>query len=268
MKRLLVSLVIAAFGVVVTAVLSHGADVTFDELTCGTSYSFDADSDSAAEAVFTTADSRGFCPNSVTGWIDKGLSGNSGNVLDLEVTFPEGAKGSLQFDFALTNPDGYVYARVLNADGDPIIAGERAYATVPLTGQVYGGQMQLDLGTDVATSAKFNFVTTGGNQYTIDNFRFEVAEDPEPDVLTISLDIKPGNCPNVLDGRSVGELPVAILGTEDFDVTSIDPVSIRLGREGVEDNVAPIKTGMEMQECHLKASSASAVIRLMIVTWT
>ena len=44
----------------------------------------------------------------------------------------------------------------------------------------------------------------------------------------VPVDVKPQSCPNPLNLRSKGVLPVAILGTEDFDVTMIDPASIRL----------------------------------------
>ena len=37
--------------------------------------------------------------------------------------------------------------------------------------------------------------------------------------ITISIDIKPGSCPNPLNSNSQGVLPVALLGTEDFDVS-------------------------------------------------
>ena len=50
--------------------------------------------------------------------------------------------------------------------------------------------------------------------------------------IDVPLDIKPTSCPNPLNTRSGGVLPVAIMGSVDFDVTTIDPESILL--EGVE----------------------------------
>lgn len=47
---------------------------------------------------------------------------------------------------------------------------------------------------------------------------------------TVDVDIKPGSCPNPLNIKGVGVLPVAVLGTADFDVFTIDPASVRLGR--------------------------------------
>ncbi|UCG15619.1 MAG: SUMF1/EgtB/PvdO family nonheme iron enzyme [Phycisphaerales bacterium] len=71
-----------------------------------------------------------------------------------------------------------------------------------------------------------------------DNLGFRVAEVPEPVVL--SLDIKPGSCPNSFNRKSRGVLHTAVCGTETFDVTTIDIASVRLLRaDGVGGEVAP-----------------------------
>ncbi|MHC4725285.1 MAG: hypothetical protein ACYS9V_13755 [Planctomycetota bacterium] len=58
-----------------------------------------------------------------------------------------------------------------------------------------------------------------------------------PVLIPVSIDIKPGSCPNPLNINSKGVLPVAILGTGDFDVQEIDPASIRLA------DVVPLSAG-------------------------
>ena len=64
--------------------------------------------------------------------------------------------------------------------------------------------------------------------------------DSEPPPTLLPLDIKPGSCPNPLNLKSRGKLPVALLGTEDFDVSAIDPATIVLARaDGVGDSVSP-----------------------------
>lgn len=55
----------------------------------------------------------------------------------------------------------------------------------------------------------------------------------------VDVDIKPGSCPNPLNIAPVGLLPVAVLGTKDFDVFTIDPASIRLA------GVAPTHSSYE-----------------------
>ena len=63
--------------------------------------------------------------------------------------------------------------------------------------------------------------------------------------IGVYVDIKPGSCPNPLNLKSNGVLPVAVLGTAEFDVTTIDPETIELTREGIEDGVAPIRWSYE-----------------------
>ena len=63
--------------------------------------------------------------------------------------------------------------------------------------------------------------------------------------IEVAIDIKPGSCPNPLNLKTKGVLPVAILGTEDFDVTTIDSETIRLSKEGVEGEVAPLRWSHE-----------------------
>jgi len=74
--------------------------------------------------------------------------------------------------------------------------------------------------------------------------------------VEVPVDIKPESCPNPLNVKSKGVLPVAILGTDIFDVTLIDPSSIML--EGVSpirwdwEDVATPKE--ESEECNTLGS--------------
>ena len=57
---------------------------------------------------------------------------------------------------------------------------------------------------------------------------------------TLFLDIKPGSCPNPLDIRARGVIPMSLLGTADFDVTTVDAASLLLARaDGIGDTIAP-----------------------------
>ena len=55
----------------------------------------------------------------------------------------------------------------------------------------------------------------------------------------VSLDIKPGSCPNPLNTKSQGVLPAAILGNENFDVSKVDLESVQL------EGVAPLRSSSE-----------------------
>ena len=57
--------------------------------------------------------------------------------------------------------------------------------------------------------------------------------------LQVWLDIKPDSCPNPLNVNSKGVLPVATLGSDVFDVNSIDPNSILL------EGISPIRFSLE-----------------------
>lgn len=52
---------------------------------------------------------------------------------------------------------------------------------------------------------------------------------------SVAVDIKPGSCPNDMDLQSTRFLPVAIVGTGDFDVTDVDPASVLL------EGMAPLR---------------------------
>ena len=76
-----------------------------------------------------------------------------------------------------------------------------------------------------------------------------------PGILRINFDIKPTSCPNPLNTKSKGVLPAAILGTEDFDVSAVDPATLLLMgvppiRWAYEDVAAPIPAGSESCFCH------------------
>lgn len=72
-----------------------------------------------------------------------------------------------------------------------------------------------------------------------------------PVEIPVFVDIKPQSCPNPINLKSKGVLPVAVLGTAEFNVTDINPWSIRLSRDGVEDEegdpilVAPLRRAYE-----------------------
>jgi hypothetical protein len=57
--------------------------------------------------------------------------------------------------------------------------------------------------------------------------------------IVVSVDIKPQGCPNPLNVGAEGVLPVAILGTATFDVTKVDPSSVKL------QGVSPLRSALE-----------------------
>jgi hypothetical protein len=61
----------------------------------------------------------------------------------------------------------------------------------------------------------------------------------------VSLDIKPGSCPNSFNPGEKGVLPMAILGSRDVKVSLIDPKTLVLTREGVEGEAKPLRWSLE-----------------------
>lgn len=58
--------------------------------------------------------------------------------------------------------------------------------------------------------------------------------------IEVPFDVKPGSCPNPIETESRGVLPVAVLGTADFDVTTIDPASVSLVNPSLPPNIAAL----------------------------
>ena len=167
--------------------------------------------------------------------------------------------------------EGWVHV-ALTYDGNRII---RAYTQGQLRGsKTLGGMLNTGFSDlEIGTFAHWYF--TG----KIDDFRIydralsveEIQQlyEGSPPIL-VDADIKPGSCPNPLNLASKGLFPVAILGLEDFDVSSIDIASVRLCgvaavRSHVEDVSAPVADGNEC-DCSMEGSDGFADLALKFST--
>jgi hypothetical protein len=84
--------------------------------------------------------------------------------------------------------------------------------------------------------------------------------------IEAAVDIKPGSCPNPLNLKSGGLLPVAILGSEELDVNDIDIASVRLVgvapiRSNMTDVAGPVIDGIE---CDCDESGADGFVDLSL----
>jgi len=59
-------------------------------------------------------------------------------------------------------------------------------------------------------------------------YRVDRIQKFAPAYITVTIDIKPGSYPNSINLGSNGNVPVAIFSTEDFDATTVDPLTITL----------------------------------------
>ncbi len=88
------------------------------------------------------------------------------------------------------------------------------------------------------------FVDLNGNQAMGVGVGFQPNEFFEVtltyEVTPTCLDIKPGSCPNPINAKSRGFIPMALTGSADFDVLDIDIASLELSRaDGVGGSVMP-----------------------------
>jgi probable HAF family extracellular repeat protein len=101
-------------------------------------------------------------------------------------------------------------------------------------------------GLDLTNWALANAIALSGNGNIIVGYGTNpdgnregwIASIPER-TIEVALDIKPQSCPNPINLKSKGVLPVAILGRQDFDVATVDIASVRL------EGVAPIRCSFE-----------------------
>ena len=72
--------------------------------------------------------------------------------------------------------------------------------------------------------------------------------------IEVAVDIKPRNCPNRFNVRSKGVVKVAILGSEDFDVMTVDPSTVQIEgasplRWKLKDVATPYDTDTIQGDC-------------------
>lgn len=101
---------------------------------------------------------------------------------------------------------------------------------------------------------------TQGPHY-FDNLVIESVSKPA--TLQVSIDIKPGDMTNSLNPRSMGKIPVAILGTSTFDVHTIDTSSLFFGACGTESSYSHAsiedvnRDGIADLMCHFNTQSSA-----------
>ena len=154
------------------------------------------------------------------------------------------------------NLDGNDVEIIYNSSGNPHsitldTINQKAYWTEWNSNAIY--QSNLD-GTNIE-----QMLSTGSNPAGI----FFV---PEP-VIKVAVDIKPGSCPNPLrvNIKGNGVIPVAILGTEDFDVLDVDVATIALeGVSPVRSSFEDVSSPSEGEECECTTEGADGYLDLTL----
>jgi hypothetical protein len=63
----------------------------------------------------------------------------------------------------------------------------------------------------------------------------ELYRESSGGIRQVAIDIKPGSSSNTINPKSHGMIPVAILTTETFDATTVDPLSVEFGPSGATE---------------------------------
>ncbi len=152
--------------------------------------------------------------------------------------------GLLEAEYVAVNANGNAYVTGSNSSNafkitPSGVVSEIIDATGDGAGNVLGGTVGI-------------FVDSAGNVYVTGAFSNNAFKIPPsgdcngngiPDgceSVSVFVDIKPGSCPNSFNPDSNGVLPIAILGTANFDASMIDVGSVLLSRaDGVGGQVAP-----------------------------
>lgn len=118
---------------------------------------------------------------------------------------------------------------------------------------------------------------TGGATVAVDVDNVVVSplssKPPEPPALRVPLDIKPGGCPNPFLVGSKGVLPVAVLGTQDFDVRTVDPRSFTLtvgdlvGPSPVRWSYEDVATPVPVMDdpCYCEETGGDGIVDLVLM---
>jgi len=69
--------------------------------------------------------------------------------------------------------------------------------------------------------------------------------DLPPPIVFVEIDIKPGSDPNSVNSKSKGVLPVAILTTDTFDATTVDPETVIFDIFEINGSTSPNKCAIE-----------------------
>jgi streptogramin lyase len=154
-------------------------------------------------------------------------------------------------------PDGEPYDVTVAQDGNVFIVDHNDRAVIkvdPVSGVKTtvssGGLFDQPVGiaiensgnilvTDFTSNAIIRVDQSTGNQTIVASGipalanPWGIAVVPAPAILAVAIDIKPGSSPNTINLGSNGVVPVAILSSETFDATAVNPTSVALAGASV-----------------------------------
>ena len=193
-----------------------------------------------------------------------------------------GNQGTIMTDLGITQDTGN--AIDLQSDGGIVVAGrtgttynsgDNDFALVRYTRE---GFLDSSFGADGIIITDFGYgadfansvfiqpdgkIVAVGSAFNGTDDDFALARYDVASVIEVNIDIKPGNRANVINARSSGTIPVAILSSTEFDAPSmVDRNSLTFGRSGDEPSLAFCnKTDVDLNRdglpdllCHFRIS--------------
>lgn len=124
--------------------------------------------------------------------------------------------------------DGRCITAATSVSGDPSLGPLAVNGGQTETHALLDGSIAIGAGSN-AFAAGLDFDQRGDGFARIVGGTVDIGAY-EKQTIAVAVDIKPGTCPNPLS-MSEGTYPVSIVGTPTFDVSQVDPASVRL--EGV-----------------------------------
>lgn len=120
-------------------------------------------------------------------------------------------------------PDGW-------ANTDPSVFTNRGieyYVGEPCYGSPYPNTAEIKIPLSLLTYAGCDGqIRLSGQYWQYDWAELFFVTLPPPPTIEVDIDIKPGSDPNSINLKSKGVVPVAVLTTDDFDASDVDPETV------------------------------------------
>ncbi len=140
-------------------------------------------------------------------------------------SFPESTKVAIADFNGDTIPD--VVATNLYSQGGSVLLGNRDGSLQPATFFAAGVSPSKVAVADIDGDGATDFVTANGGSYDLTVYLNLL--DP---TARVGVDIKPGSDPNAINPSLDGVLPVAVLGSDSFDVANVDVTTVAFAPGG------------------------------------
>ena len=251
------------FDEVSTLIIAHqNADGSFQWINDGTGFIGEGDDNANLRAAWALLTLEKFVPPS-RGCLDITKSANPTTVT--------GPSQTITYEYEVCNCGDSAIDGISVTDSRDLTV--TSYATTLAIGQCTTGTATYtttvaDIGNGEPICNTATVTGTDEGDISID----DTTESPtcvdieSPPVIPVEIDIKPGSCPNGFNRYEKGSLPVAIVGTSEIDVKTVDPNTITLNgvkatKWSYKDTATPY-LGTAACGCH--ALTGDGVMDLMV----